>query len=245
MKGGGRTRNEISGGIFFSAVIQGRDITVVLPAELHPALAGSPAESRVFTGRDKDLGQLMEFLRPAAADDMTARVSVVSGLAGVGKTELVLQAARAALDRGWFPGGALFVDMFGYDPKHTVEAGTALKGLLRAAGIPGEHIPAETQDQSRLFSSVIAAYAREGRPVLVVVDNVSSAAQARPLLPSSGRVVITSRHMLANLDARLLELDALSPQAGADLLVGQLAVSRGNDTRVAQEPDHALLIARL
>ena len=50
-----RTRNEISGGIFFSAVIQGRDITVVLPREITPAMAGLRDASVVFAGRDGDL----------------------------------------------------------------------------------------------------------------------------------------------------------------------------------------------
>ena len=245
MIGKGRTRNEIYGGIFFSAVVQGRDITVVLPPQVHPALAGIPDESKVFTGRDTDLKQLMELLGPANPDTAAVRVSAVGGLGGVGKTELVLHAARAALRNGWFPGGVLFVDMFGYDPQRRVEAGIALEGMLRAAGISGEHIPAEVQDRSRLFSSVMAAYANEGRPVLVVIDNVSSSEQARPLLPAGGSALVTSRHTLADLDARLLELDTLTEQAGVELLAGQLRLARGAaDTRVADHPDHALSIAR-
>ncbi len=40
------THNTISGGIFFSAVIQGRDITVQLPAEIPPHYQGFPLEQR-------------------------------------------------------------------------------------------------------------------------------------------------------------------------------------------------------
>jgi len=245
MKGLNRTRNEITGGIYFSAVIQGRDITVVLPPELQPALSGFPDQSTVFAGRDADLRRLMETLDPANQETPAVQVSTLSGLAGVGKTELVLQAAHAALRNGWFPGGVLFVDMFGYDPQRRVEAGTALEGMLQAAGISGEHIPAEVQDRSRLFSSVLAAYANEGKPILVVVDNVASSAQARPLLPAGGKAVITSRHKLADIDARLLELDTLTPQAGAVLLGEQLNLSLGTDTRVVDYPDDALSIAQL
>lgn len=245
MRGRDETRNEISGGIFFSAVVQGRDITVVLPPEVRPSLYGLRDGSRVFTGREEDLRQLMGLLDPAAKSDAVTQVSVVCGLAGVGKTELALQAAHAALRRGWFPAGALFVDMFGYDSQRKVAVETALEGLLRAVGIPGEHIPAETQDRSRMFSSVIAAYAKEGRPVLVVIDNVSWAAQARPLLPAGATAVVTSRHILASLDARLLDLDVLTPQAGAEFLAGQLKVSRGTDIRADEQPDQALVIAQL
>src|ERR1700730_13005258 len=49
------TRNEISGGIFFSAVIQGSDITLQLPREITPALSGLPLGTPAFTGRDTDL----------------------------------------------------------------------------------------------------------------------------------------------------------------------------------------------
>ena len=42
-------------------------------------------------------------------------VSAVAGLAGVGKTALAVQAAHAARQAGWFPGGVLFVDLHGYD----------------------------------------------------------------------------------------------------------------------------------
>ncbi len=239
-------RNEISGGIFFSTVVQGRDITVVLPPELTPAMAGLRDASAVFTGRDDKLRELVGLLDPTTTG-VTPRVSVVSGLPGVGKTELVLHAAHAAMRNGWFPGGVLFVDMLGYDPRRKLEAGAALESWLRAIGIPGEHIPPETRDRSGLFSSVLAKYASEGRPVLVIIDNAVSAAQVEPLIPPAGKAVVTSRHTLANLtaNARVLDLPRLTAAAGVDLLAGQLDLSRGTDTRVAAEPDDALRIAKL
>lgn len=42
MAGEDGTRSEISGGIFFSAVIQGRDIVLQLPAEITPPCPGFP-----------------------------------------------------------------------------------------------------------------------------------------------------------------------------------------------------------
>lgn len=58
------THNQISGGIFFSAVIQGRDITVQLSPEVTPALSGLPASSPAFTGRADDLRALLDTLAP-------------------------------------------------------------------------------------------------------------------------------------------------------------------------------------
>jgi hypothetical protein len=77
---------------------------------------------------------------------------------GVGKTALVLHAAHQALrEEGWFPGGVLFVDMFGYDPDRRLSAADALLGWLAKVGIPGDHIPATEQDRSRLWRSVLDA----------------------------------------------------------------------------------------
>src|ERR1051325_10315550 len=193
----GSASNHISGGVFFHAVIQGRDITVQLPPQITPALAGPPPASPTFTGRDTHLAQLLEDLAPDQTRQQAVLVTAVAGLAGVGKTELALQTAAQALRQpGWFPGGVLFVDMFGYDRDRYLSPERALDGLLRALGMPGEHIPADLQDRSRLYRSVLGAYAEQGRRILVVIDNASAAEQVRPLLPSDGTTatLITSRH---------------------------------------------------
>lgn len=85
-------------------------------------------------------------------------MAAVSRLAGIGKTALVLQTAAQALSRpGWFPGGVLFVDLFGYDPDRRLSPEEALDGLLRDLGMPGEHIPTDLQDRARLYRRVLAA----------------------------------------------------------------------------------------
>ena len=243
------TRNEVSGGVFLNMVVQGRDITVQLPPAITPALGGLPPASDNFAGRDADVQRLLEALDPRHEEQRAVLVWSVAGLAGVGKTELVLQTSHRALRKaGWFPGGVLFIDMFGYDDDLCVSAGSALDGLLRALGMPAEHIPAGTQDRSRLYRSVLAEYARQGRRLLVVVDNVASPEQARPLLPSDGltRTLVTSRHTLAGLGARLHDLDVLDPGAAVGLLGQALAQSRGpDDTRVSDKPGAAAKIAAL
>ncbi|MGW4112941.1 hypothetical protein ACWEFJ_18885 [Actinosynnema sp. NPDC004786] len=60
-------------------------------------------------------------------------------MAGIGNTELVLHTAHRALRDGWFPGGALFIDMFGYDPERRLSAADAPAGWLSAIGTPGGH----------------------------------------------------------------------------------------------------------
>ncbi|MEU9107798.1 tetratricopeptide repeat protein [Streptomyces xanthophaeus] len=240
--------NEITGGVFFHTVIQGRDITVQLPPQITPALSGLPASSPTFTGRNREVDALLQSLAPDQGDGKPALISAVAGLAGIGKTELVLQVANKALKRnGWFPGGALFTDMFGYDNERRLTPEHALDSMLRALGIAGEHIPDQLQDRARLYRSVLAAYAEQGKRILVTIDNASSADQAKPLLPSDGvnAALVTSRHTL-DIGARLHDLDILGPDAAVDVVRQALQHSRGsNDTRVDDQPEQAKAVAEL
>ncbi|QWF85132.1 tetratricopeptide repeat protein [Amycolatopsis sp. CA-230715] len=245
-------RNTVTGDVFFSTVIQGRDITVVLPPRIIPAMTGLPPATPSFTGRDSDLAALLDTLTPSETAEgpvPTLVTAAVGGMGGIGKTELALQAARTALDRGWFPGGVLFTDMRGYetDPGLRHGPGHALESFLRAVGVPGEHIPADVQDRSRLLRSVLATYAAKGRRVLLVIDNVSTSGQAVPLLPSDGScaAIVTSRHVLADLDARLLNLDTLPVDLGADLLDKALLLRDPADSRVHDHPGDAARLAEL
>ncbi|MFE5681380.1 tetratricopeptide repeat protein, partial [Streptomyces erythrochromogenes] len=245
--------NTFTGGAVH-VVFQGRDfqdVTVQLPPKITPALSGLPGASRTFTGRDETLDRMLEALAPDGTGRQRAElVTVVAGLAGIGKTELVVQTAvRARNNPGWFPGGVLFVDLFGYDPDRRLSPEQALDGWLRALGIPGEHIPDGLQELQRLYRSVLAAYAEQGRRILVIIDNASTEEQARPLLPTDGTTaaLVTSRHTLDGLeDARLTDLDVLDDHASATLLDQALRRARGDsDTRMADDPDAAAAIARL
>src|ERR1019366_90787 len=104
-------------------------LDLVLPARIPASLGGLPPISASFTGRDESLEALLALLAPVSTDGQPPPtvpdvvVTSVSGMAGVRKTELVLQAASIALNRDWFPGGALYVDLFGYDDAKRLEPG--------------------------------------------------------------------------------------------------------------------------
>ncbi|MER7708329.1 tetratricopeptide repeat protein [Kitasatospora sp. NPDC097605] len=237
--------NEISDGVFFHTVVQGEVVHLRLPPTIAPALSGLPPASPAFTGRDAELSAVLADLSPGGSG--TVLVAAVAGLAGVGKTELAVQAAAwAAREDGWFPGGVLFVDLFGYDPARRMAPEQALDGLLRAVGVPGEHIPPDIQDRSRLLRSALAALARAGRRVLLVLDNAATAEQVEPLLPSDGATtaLVTSRHTLA-LDARLHDLRVLGDGAAVDLLDRVLRQAREADSRITDAPEDARVLARL
>ena len=170
-------------------------------------------------------------------------VSAVAGLAGVGKTTLAVQAGYAARQGGWFGGGVLFIDLHGYD-EAPVEPGQALDALLRALGVPAEHIPPRAEERAGLYRSVLADITE---PVLVIADNASSEAQVRPLLPGSGphKVVVTSRHTLAGLGARLVDLTVLDDGASVELLDAAVRTARPEDDRIRGDQKAARRLAGL
>ncbi|GHH11752.1 ATP-binding protein [Streptomyces lanatus] len=219
----------------------------VIP-ETPPAMAGLPVRTAAdLIGREAQLGELLDLLNPSRASQHQGPLSaVVTGLAGVGKTELVLHvAAQAHSERGWFPGGVLFVDVFGYDRDLRLSPDRVLGTWLRALGVADADIPADPLARVALYRSVLSAHAERGRRVLVVIDNASHADQVTPLLPGDGHnaALITSRHTL-DVGALLCDLDVLAPDAAVALIRGTLQHSRGpHDTRVDDEPGPAARIA--
>ncbi|MEU7644454.1 ATP-binding protein [Streptomyces huasconensis] len=241
------TSNEIRNGLYFHAVIQGRDITLHLPRAIRPALAGLPGRSPVFTGRGEHVDALLGEIEPAIECATRNVIHLVSGLGGVGKTEIISQVAYEVLRRGCFPGGVLFIDLFGYDGQRRLSQERALVSLLQAIGVPEEIIPEDLQNRIRLYRSILAAYAETACPVLVLIDNASSVDQVSPLLPSDGVNVtlVTSRHTL-NIGARIHELQELDADSSVDLLRNSLRVARGvDDTRIDAEIESAHELSRL
>ncbi len=240
----GQPGNTIRGGIYQAPVIQATgdvDASFHLPAAAPVALAQLPLKAADFTGRDEDMAKLAGLLDPVGGAAAVV-VSAVTGLAGVGKTTLAVQAGHAAVRRGWFGGGVLFIDLHGYD-QEPVKPSQALDALLRALGVPAEHIPATVEERAALYRSAMAQITD---PVLVIADNASSDAQVKPLLPGTGchRVLVTSRHTLAGLGARLLDVTVLDDDAAIELLDTALRTARPDDDRVSGDQRAARRLAR-
>ena len=180
-----------------------------------------PADLVSFTGRDGALAALDRLRRPAA-DQPAAPVLIVSGMAGVGKTTLVVHWAHRVADD--FPDGQLYVNLRGFDPvRPALSVGQTARGFLDALGVPPARVPAEEDTQIALYRSTLA-----DRRMLIILDNVSSAEQARALLPGAPRclVLVTSRHQLTGLaathGAQRLTLDVLSRPEARRLLARRL-----------------------
>ncbi|MFD9096510.1 tetratricopeptide repeat protein [Streptomyces collinus] len=230
---------DFSGAEFRGPVIGKAEYRQQAPAPT--ATNALPPRTAGFTGRDEELARLREALNPVAgpATPQAVLVAAVSGLGGVGKTALAVEAAYAARAEGWFPGGVLVVDLHGYDDA-PVTADQALQSLLRALGVEPPHIPVLADERAGLYRSLLA----ERDALLILADNASSPDQVRPLLPGGDRhrVLVTSRDRLSQLGARLVPLEQLTPEAAYALLDRALRIADPGDHRI---PDGAEAAARL
>jgi DNA-binding SARP family transcriptional activator/tetratricopeptide (TPR) repeat protein len=190
-----------------------------------------------FTGRGREIAALDAMLADDA-DRPPVVVTAIAGTAGVGKSALTVYWAHRVSGR--FPDGQLFVNLRGYASGPPMPPVEALGGFLRALGVSSEHVPADVDEASAMYRSLLA-----GQQVLVVLDNAASAGQVRPLLPGSAgcAVVVTSRNQLRGLvaadGARRITLDVLSDAEATGLLQRLLGANR-----VAAEPDAASELAR-
>lgn len=209
------------------------------------ALDALPARPAGFTGRGEELEELLRAFDPSVTGGPeTVLVAALSGLGGIGKTALAVEAAHRACEKGWFPGGVLFLDLHGYDDD-PVSGEQALEAFLRALGVEPERIPVRADERGALYRSVLAERGRERGAVLVVADNVCSPGQVRPLLPGDARhrLLVTSRNKLPQLGARLLALDELTPGEAVELLDRALRIADPADNRVADEVEAAMRVA--
>lgn len=198
-----------------------------------------PAGARYFSGRAAELARLTEFAEEASTES-NAAVSVITGMAGVGKTALAVHWARQAT--GLFPDGQLYVNLRGFDPAAPpMEPREAIRLLLDGLRVPPERIPAALEAQAGLYRSLLA-----DQRIVIIADNARDPSQVRPLLPGSpgSMVVVTSRDTLTSLaaaeGASCLRLDVLPDAEAAELLVRRLSAAR-----VAQRPDATAAIVRL
>ena len=196
----------------------------LLPQALPPDISG-------FVGRSRETARLEE-INASAANGGPA-VAVVQGMAGIGKTALVVHWAHQV--RRQFPDGQIYIDLHGLDTSQ------ALSRLLSALDVQAHDIPSELGAQAARYRSLIA-----DRKILLIFDHTSSAEIVRPLLPDSSSclsIVIVRDLALAlalGQGTEIVRVGPLSDDEAVDLL-GELI---GSDL-ISTDPDAAKELARL
>ncbi|GGK29968.1 SARP family transcriptional regulator [Streptomyces camponoticapitis] len=195
--------------------------THVIPRQLPPL-------THVFVGRRKEIAQLDARLDSSPQGAELTAITVVCGMAGVGKTTLALQWAHQM--SASFPDGQLYVNLRGYDKDSKLSPFEVLRDFLDALGVAQTRIPASLEGRTALFRSLLAS-----RRILLLLDNAGDAEQVRPLLPGAGRiaVVVTSRDQLHGLivseGAHALPVPALSHDESRTMLRLRLGEKRISD----------------
>jgi len=179
---------------------------------------------------------------------------VLTGAGGLGKTSLASHWLHSISDH--YEGGALFADLRGHLLADAALPGDIAAGFLRALGMAPDRIPLDVAEQAAMYRSMTT-----GRRMIILLDNVASAAQVRPLLPGPGPspaagpatagpgqsrpslVVVTTRWRITGLamdGARFVELAPLEEAEALGLFDRMI----GPD-RAAAEPAQRRSVVRL
>ena len=197
-----------------------------------------PFDVTDFVGRGQLIPTVAGLLVPDG-DAASPPIVVLSGMPAVGKTALAVHVAHTV--REHYPDGQLFADMRGFGVGPAMNPSELLPRFLRGLGAATDAIPIDVDEQIMLYRSLLS-----DKRVLIVLDNVRTPEQVRPLLPATSRcaVLITSRAQLQGLIAmqggRRFTLNPLGDHAAEELL-GRLI----GEHRVTAEPGPVRRLAML
>lgn len=195
------------------------NLAAKLTADLHRWLSDNPAASAQstarhqlrapvgdFVGRAKEIAGLTAALRGGGA-----AIIGISGMGGIGKTELSLYIAGRLRDA--YPDAQLVLDMHGTNntPRDPADA---LASCIRAFVGLEKKLPDGLEELTRLYRSAL-----EGKRSLVLLDNASDSTQVSPLMPPAGSaLIVTSRGVIALPGMQRLTLEQLQPAEARELL---------------------------
>ena len=190
-------------------VFHGDKIINEAPRPIIPTLHQLRAPVGDFVGREKESAALLATLRGGG----NAAITGISGMGGIGKTELAFYVAARLRDT--YPDAQLVLDMRGTDnsPRDPADA---LASCIRAFHGLEQRLPDDLGELTRIYLSTL-----EGKSVLILLDNAHDGAQVRPLLPPAGSaLLITSRNAVALPGMQRTTLEQLEASEARELLTG-------------------------
>jgi hypothetical protein len=183
------------------------------PSERRPGGQQYPAQlpqrPRGFIGRTVELSWLQ------TADDTPI---VISGPAGVGKTDLALYYAYSRTAET--TDGQLYADLGAQHAEGPSSPYEILDGFLRALGVPADQLSGTPGHRAGLYRTLLAE-----RRLLVVLDNVEDERQVRPLLVescTSTTLLVSRKRLLGLRDVRRLSVTPLSRADSVAMIIAAL-----------------------
>ncbi len=186
-----------------------RDLEIPPPTNMTAALHQLRAPVGDFVGREQEAESLIIALR---RDDRRARITSISGMGGIGKTELaLLVASRLTAD---YSDAQFLVNLKGTDqnPRSPQEV---MATCVRAFLHPGASLPEDLDQLSQLYRSQL-----NGKRVLLLFDNAIDTAQVRPLIPPAGcAMLVTAQQAITLPGMTAFPLDPLPKEEAQELLL--------------------------
>ncbi|PVD04873.1 transcriptional regulator [Streptomyces sp. CS014] len=166
-------------------------LTSAEPSGNWPSPAQLPSNIGAFAGREDELRELDDLLAERSDNDPVG-IGFVTGAPGVGKTALAIHWAHRAAAH--FPDGMLYADL--QEAGQPLSSQVVLQRFLRGLGVEPERIPGGREECAALYRTVL-----RGRRTLVILNDVHSFRQLRPLLPGNGKscALVTGRAELQGL----------------------------------------------
>jgi hypothetical protein len=169
-----------------------------LPPPVPTTVFNAPARNVHFVGRR----QVLEGMRRAL--ETSQRPLVIRGIGGVGKTQLSVEFAHRH---------AALYDLIWWVPaEEPVQARAALAALAERLGV------ARSKDLNQTARAALDALESSELRWLIVFDNAERASALRPLLPSGGDVIVTTRSLGWTRFGSVVEVDVFDRAESVELL---------------------------
>src|SRR5215471_2481484 len=172
---------------------EGQDLQKIPPVGPLPKGSRMPhAPSSLFVGREEELRELAQSLTPGAGT-MVGVHAAVTGLGGVGKTQLAIEYAHRYGRR--YPGGVFWLNMEGAD--------NAINEVAACGGPEGMDLPRFNELKTPEQAATVRKQWQEGEQArLLIFDNAEDPEVVKSWRPVTGScsVLITSRRQDWPLD---------------------------------------------